>query len=260
MFFLFFLFLMFRRPPRSTRTDTLFPYTTLFRSARGAEEGRLHSVRRAAGGSQQAQPPHRAQVLRRRAGHPRDRPCVDPGPPGLFGHQGPGQGSWRPRDFDPVDPARRDVRCGGPRCQCRRRSPLPRILRSMTMSRIGKHPVPVPQGVQVQLAGQTLTAKGPKGELKLTVVDDLSVEMADSKITVKPRETSRRGRSMWGMQRTLVNNLVKGVKDGFTEELEINGVGLRAAMQGKNLQLNMGFSHEVIYPIPADRKSTRLNY
>src|SRR3546814_3119437 len=96
--------------------------------------------------------------------------------------------------------------------------------------------------------------------------------MADSKITVKPRETSRRGRSMWGMQRTLVNNLVKGVKDGFTEELEINGVGLRAAMQGKNLQLNMGFSHEVIYPIPAgieikvekptsikDRKSTRLN-
>ncbi|MFC3677572.1 50S ribosomal protein L6 [Ferrovibrio xuzhouensis] len=119
------------------------------------------------------------------------------------------------------------------------------------MSRIGKHPVPVPQGVQVQLAGQTLTAKGPKGELKLTVVDDLSVEMADSKITVKPRETSRRGRSMWGMQRTLVNNLVKGVKDGFTEELEINGVGLRAAMQGKNLQLNMGFSHEVIYPIPA---------
>src|SRR3546814_17513094 len=75
--------------------------------------------------------------------------------------------------------------------------------------------------------------------------------MADSKITVKPRETSRRGRSMWGMQRTLVNNLVKGVKDGFTEELEINGVGLRAAMQGKNLQLNMGFSHDVIYPLPA---------
>src|SRR3546814_13690393 len=75
--------------------------------------------------------------------------------------------------------------------------------------------------------------------------------MEDSKSTVKRRETSRRGRSMWGMQRTLVNNLVKGVKDGFTEELEINGVGLRAAMQGKNLQLNMGFSHEVIYPIPA---------
>src|SRR3546814_20579973 len=85
------------------------------------------------------------------------------------------------------------------------------------MSRIGKHPVPVPQGVQVNLAGQTLTAKGPKGELKLTVVDDLSVEMADSKITVKPRETSRRGRSMWGMQRTLVNNLVKGVTDRSEE-------------------------------------------
>ena len=119
------------------------------------------------------------------------------------------------------------------------------------MSRIGKHPVPVPQGVQVQLAGQTLTAKGPKGEMKLTVVDELAVEVADSKITVKPRRVDRRSRSMWGMQRTLVNNLVKGVKDGFTQELEINGVGLRAAMQGKNLQLNMGFSHEVIYPIPA---------
>lgn len=119
------------------------------------------------------------------------------------------------------------------------------------MSRIGKHPVPVPQGVQVQLAGQTLTAKGPKGELKLTVVDELSVEVADGKISVKPRQVNRRSRSMWGMQRTLVSNLVKGVKDGFTRELDINGVGLRAAMQGKNLQLNMGFSHEVVYPIPA---------
>jgi large subunit ribosomal protein L6 len=119
------------------------------------------------------------------------------------------------------------------------------------MSRIGKHPVSVPQGVQVQLAGQTVTAKGPKGELKLTVVDDLAVAMADGKITVKPRQVNRRSRSMWGMQRTLVSNLMKGVKDGFSQELEINGVGLRAAMQGKNLQLNMGFSHEVIYPIPA---------
>jgi large subunit ribosomal protein L6 len=119
------------------------------------------------------------------------------------------------------------------------------------MSRIGKHPVPVPQGVQVQLAGQTLTAKGPKGELKLTVVDELAVEVTDGKISVKPRQVNRRSRSMWGMQRTLVSNLVKGVKDGFTRELDINGVGLRAAMQGKNLQLNMGFSHEVVYPIPA---------
>ena len=119
------------------------------------------------------------------------------------------------------------------------------------MSRIGKHAVPVPQGVQVQLAGQTLTAKGPKGELKLTVVDELSVEVTDGKISVKPRQVNRRSRSMWGMQRTLVSNLVKGVKDGFTRDLDINGVGLRAAMQGKNLQLNMGFSHDVVYPIPA---------
>jgi len=119
------------------------------------------------------------------------------------------------------------------------------------MSRIGKHPVPVPQGVQVQLAGQTLTAKGPKGELKVTVVDDLSVEMADGKITIKPRQVSRRSRSMWGMQRTLVNNMVKGVKEGFSCDLDINGVGLRAALQGKNLLLNMGFSHDVNYSIPA---------
>ncbi len=119
------------------------------------------------------------------------------------------------------------------------------------MSRIGKHPVPVPQGVDVKLAGQTLTAKGPKGELQVTIVDDLSVELADGKVTVKPRQPTRRARSMWGMQRTLVNNLVKGVKDGYTRDLDINGVGLRAALQGKTLQLNMGFSHDVNYPIPA---------
>ncbi len=118
------------------------------------------------------------------------------------------------------------------------------------MSRIGKHPVPVPQGVDVKLSGQTLIAKGPKGELQLTVVDDLSVELADGKVTVKPRHPTRRARSMWGMQRTLVNNLVKGVKDGYSRDLDINGVGLRAALQGKVLQLNMGFSHEVNYPIP----------
>ncbi len=119
------------------------------------------------------------------------------------------------------------------------------------MSRIGKHPVPVPQGVDVKLAGQTLTAKGPKGELQVTIVDDLSVELADGKVTVKPRQPTRRARSMWGMQRTLVSNLVKGVKDGYTRDLDINGVGLRAALQGKTLQLNMGFSHDVNYPIPA---------
>lgn len=120
------------------------------------------------------------------------------------------------------------------------------------MSRIGKHPVPVPSGVQVNVAGQSITAKGPKGQLSLTVADDLAVSFADGKISVTPREkSSRRGRMMWGMSRTLVNNMVKGVAEGFKVDLEINGVGFRAALQGKNLVLQLGFSHEVIYPIPA---------
>lgn len=119
------------------------------------------------------------------------------------------------------------------------------------MSRIGKHPVPVPTGVQVNLAGQTLKAKGPKGELSMTVVDDLEVKVADNKITVAPRKPSRQARMMWGMQRTLVNNLVTGVTKGFSRDLDINGVGYRAAVQGKNLVLQLGYSHEIVYPIPA---------
>ena len=119
------------------------------------------------------------------------------------------------------------------------------------MSRIGKHPVPVPTGVQVNLAGQTLKAKGPKGELSMTVVDDLEVKVADNKITVAPRKPNRQARMMWGMQRTLVNNLVTGVAKGFSRDLDINGVGYRAAVQGPNLVLQLGYSHEIVYPIPA---------
>ena len=118
------------------------------------------------------------------------------------------------------------------------------------MSRIGKKPIEIPKGVTVTLNGQELAVKGPKGEMNLTLVDDVAVEQGADGLTVSPREDTQRARAMWGMSRTLVQNLVTGVTQGFTENLEINGVGYRAALQGKNLQLNLGFSHEVLYPIP----------
>jgi large subunit ribosomal protein L6 len=119
------------------------------------------------------------------------------------------------------------------------------------MSRIGKNPVVVPKGVEVKLTGQTLTAKGKLGQGSLTIVDDVSIELKDGSITVAPRSEARRARNMWGTSRALVNNLVHGVADGFTRNLEINGVGYRAAVQGKDLVLQLGFTNEIKYPIPA---------
>jgi large subunit ribosomal protein L6 len=119
------------------------------------------------------------------------------------------------------------------------------------MSRIGKKPIEVAKGVTVTINGQEVVAKGPKGELKLTLVDDVTVSQGEGGITVAPREDTQRARAMWGLSRTLVQNLIVGVSTGFTKNLEITGVGYRAAVQGKNLQLNLGFSHEVLYPIPA---------
>ncbi len=118
------------------------------------------------------------------------------------------------------------------------------------MSRIGKNPVAVPAGVQVTIDGQHVTAKGTKGQLALTLVDEIEAVMEAGKVRVKPRDTSRRARMMWGMQRTLVNNMVTGVSQGFTVNLEINGVGYRAAVQGRALNLQLGFSHDVVYQIP----------
>ncbi len=120
------------------------------------------------------------------------------------------------------------------------------------MSRIGKRPVSVPGGVTTRIEGQTISVKGPKGELALTLVDDVTIELGDDGITVAPRDESKRARSMWGMSRSLVENLVVGVTDGFSKTLEINGVGYRAALRGKDLQLNLGYSHEVVYPVPDD--------
>jgi large subunit ribosomal protein L6 len=119
------------------------------------------------------------------------------------------------------------------------------------MSRIGKSPVVVPPGVEVKLVGQTITAKGRLGQGSLTLVDDIAAELQDGRITVQPRSESRRARNMWGTSRTLVHNLVKGLSDGFTKNLEINGVGYRAAVQGRELVLQLGYTHEIKYPIPA---------
>jgi large subunit ribosomal protein L6 len=118
------------------------------------------------------------------------------------------------------------------------------------MSRIGKRPVKVPAGVTASVEGQTVKVKGPKGALQLSLVEDVTLKMQDGAIKVDPRDETKRSRQMWGTARTLVANLMVGVSKGFEEKLEINGVGYRAAVQGKNLNLQLGFSHDVTYPIP----------
>ena len=118
------------------------------------------------------------------------------------------------------------------------------------MSRIGKKPVSVPAGVTAAVNGQTVTAKGPKGELKFVVNDEVLVKMENNEISVQPKDQSKSARSKWGMSRTQIVNILGGVKDGFEKKLEITGVGYRAAMQGKNLQLALGFSHDVVYQTP----------
>ncbi len=118
------------------------------------------------------------------------------------------------------------------------------------MSRIGKKPIPVPKNVTATVDGQKVTVKGPKGQLSLTLVDDVEVKMEDDAIVVAPRAETKRARSMWGMSRSLIENLVKGTTNGFTRTLEITGVGYRAAMDGKSLKLQLGYSHDVLYPVP----------
>jgi large subunit ribosomal protein L6 len=119
------------------------------------------------------------------------------------------------------------------------------------MSRIGKKPVPLPKGVTATVQGGSVAVKGPKGELKLRIVPELEAEVTTAGVTLKPRVDGDRARAMWGMQRSLINNLVLGVTEGFSEKMEISGVGYRAALQGKILNLQLGLSHDVNYPIPA---------
>ena len=118
------------------------------------------------------------------------------------------------------------------------------------MSRIGKKAVPIPSGVTASIEGQTVKMKGPKGALQFVVPDEIVVKMDKGAIKVDPRHDSKRARAMWGTSRTLVANLVTGVTKGFENKLEITGVGYRAAVQGKNLHIALGFSHDVSYPIP----------
>jgi large subunit ribosomal protein L6 len=118
------------------------------------------------------------------------------------------------------------------------------------MSRIGKKAVPLPQGVTATVKGQEVKVKGPKGELTLKLIDGVEASVDKDGVTVKPKEMSEETRSIWGLQRTLVNNLVEGVSKGFAQQLEISGTGYRAAVQGKNLQLQLGYSHDILFPIP----------
>lgn len=118
------------------------------------------------------------------------------------------------------------------------------------MSRVGKYPVSVPSGVTVQIDGTDFIAKGKNGESKLSLSDQVETSIEGDLVWVKPKSTNKFARMMWGTTRALINNAVKGVSAGFTVNLEINGVGYRAAVEGKDLKLQLGYSHDVIYPIP----------
>ncbi|MEO1492509.1 MAG: 50S ribosomal protein L6 [Pseudomonadota bacterium] len=118
------------------------------------------------------------------------------------------------------------------------------------MSRIGKRPVEAPNGVEFKVSGQTVEAKGPKGVRSFTATDDVDIALDGASITVKPRGMSKRARQQWGMTRTMIQNLATGVSEGFKKELEINGVGYRAQVQGKTLKLALGYSHDVEFAIP----------
>jgi large subunit ribosomal protein L6 len=118
------------------------------------------------------------------------------------------------------------------------------------MSRVGKYPVEIPAGVQVAIVGQTLTATGKLGELKLALTDKVETTVEGNKVKVEPRDSTPPSRMMWGTTRALVANMVKGVSTGYEKSMEITGTGFRAAVQGKNLVLNLGYSHDVVYPIP----------
>jgi large subunit ribosomal protein L6 len=118
------------------------------------------------------------------------------------------------------------------------------------MSRIGKKAIAVPSGITANIEGQTVKVKGPKGALQVVLHDDVAVKLDKGEIKVDPRSDTKRARAQWGTSRTLIANLIAGVSKGFERRLEISGVGYRASIQGKNLQLALGYSHDIVYPIP----------
>lgn len=124
------------------------------------------------------------------------------------------------------------------------------------MSRVGKYPVEIPQGVQVALSGGMLSVKGKLGEMKLPITDQVETKVDGNKVVVAPRGNARQARMMWGTTRANIANMVRGVSAGYSKSMEITGTGYRAAVQGKNLVLNLGFSHDVIFPIPDGIKIT----
>jgi large subunit ribosomal protein L6 len=124
------------------------------------------------------------------------------------------------------------------------------------MSRVGKYPVEIPQGVQVAIAGRTLSAKGKLGELTMELTDLVDAKVEGNRFSVAPRGNTTQARMMWGTTRALVANMVRGVSTGYAKSMEITGTGYRAAVQGKNLVINLGFSHDVVYPIPEGIKVT----
>src|SRR3984957_3114503 len=124
------------------------------------------------------------------------------------------------------------------------------------MSRVGKYPVEIPAGVQVAIANGLVTAKGKLGELKLPLTDHVEAKVDDGKVSVAPANETTQARMMWGTTRALIASMVTGVSTGYTKSLEITGTGYRAAVQGKNLEINLGFSHPVVYPVPDGIKIT----
>ena len=119
------------------------------------------------------------------------------------------------------------------------------------MSRVGKYPVVIPSGVTVTAAGKALTVKGKLGELKIDTTDDVETSITDGKVWVKAKSETKRARSQWGTTRATINNMIKGVSQGYKKTLDITGVGFKAAAQGRKLNLNLGFSHDVVYEVPA---------
>ncbi len=131
-----------------------------------------------------------------------------------------------------------------------------RSSEEIVMSRIGKQPIELPNGVQAVITGQKIEIKGPRGTRSFTATDEVSITLKDQVVTVDPKGSSKRARQQWGMSRTQVANLVTGVTEGFSKELEINGVGYRAAIQGNLLKLSLGYSHDVDFKIPDNVKIT----
>ena len=118
------------------------------------------------------------------------------------------------------------------------------------MSRVGKKPVAIPSGVNASVEGQMVKVKGPKGALELMLHDDVSAKVESGGVKIDPKYETKRARAMWGTYRSLVANLIEGVAKGYERRLEISGVGYRAALQGKNLQIQLGYSHDIVYPVP----------